>query len=232
MPGFLALDDAGCTLAIFDFEDTGIIAFDWEDMARGPSPDSEPALWFGDIGDNARARPRISVYRVDEPRVRTTPDECPSARQRLVPATRFDLTYEDGPHDAEALLVHPRTGRLFIVSKVGGGEEADLYAAPAELRAKRANVLRRVAGIPDMASVTAGDIDPDGSRLALRNYQSAFEWPIPGDDVAGAFAAEPRTIALPPMPQGEAITYERDGAALVTTSEGAGSVVVRVPDHP
>jgi hypothetical protein len=41
----------------------------------------------------------------------------PGATAVTEPAVRYDLQYEDGPHDAEALLIHPKTGHLFIVTK-------------------------------------------------------------------------------------------------------------------
>ena len=233
---FFAVDDHGCTQAVFDLADPGIIANDWEDMARGPEVDGSPTLWFADIGDNAARRTTVSMYRVAEPKVRRRESSadpavpCPPARARTVPATGYELAYEDGPHDAEALLVDPRTGRLYIVSKVLTGD-ATVYAAPAKLSRKRRNVLTKVATIPGLTNVTSGDIDPDGSRLVLRTYDAAYEFPIPNGDVVAAFAAPPRQIVLPRMPQGEAITYTRDSSAWVTSSEGAGSVVYRLPDH-
>jgi hypothetical protein len=232
---FFAVDTSGCALVIFDLADQSFVAFDWEDLARGPGKGGQPSLWFGDIGDNLAVRRNVTVYRALEPKVRRSVDpataECPSPKARTIKATAFDLTYEDGPHDAETVLVHPQTGQLFVVTKVGEGD-AGVYAAPARLRSGRTNVLRRVASIPGRTNVTGGDIDPGGGRLVLRDYQDAFEYGIPDGDVAAAFAGEPRRIDLPAMPQGEAITYERDGSALVLTSEQAGSVVIRVPDHP
>lgn len=234
---FFAIDDHGCTQAVIDLADPGIIAGDWEDMARGPKVDGKPTLFFGDTGDNAVRRESVVVHRVFEPKVKRTKSSadpavpCPPARSRTVPATSFELQYEDGPHDAEALLVDPRSGQLFIVTKVATGDAA-LYAAPERLSRKRPNVLRRVAAVPGLTNVTSGDIDPDGSRLVLRTYDSAYEFEIPGENVAAAFASEPRKITLPSMPQGEAIAYTRDSGAWVTTSEGAGTVVYRLADHP
>ncbi len=234
---FFAVDDHGCTQAVFDLADRGTIAIDWEDMARGPKVDGKPTLVLADIGDNFAARPNVVVHRVVEPKVKRRPSSadpavaCPPARARTVAATTFELTYEDGPRDAEALLVDPRTGRLYVVTKVGSGAAA-LYAAPERLSRKRPNVLRNVAVVPGITNATAGDIDPDGSRLVLRTYDSAYEFEIPDGDVAAAFANEPRKITLPSMPQGEAIAYTSDSRAWVTTSEGVGSVVYRLDDHP
>ncbi len=55
-------------------------------------------VWVGDIGDNARDRPYVSVAR------------APVIRGRLdVRPTSYRLAYPDGPHDAESLLA-PRPG--------------------------------------------------------------------------------------------------------------------------
>jgi hypothetical protein len=86
------------------------------------------------------------------------------------------------------------------------------------------NLLRRVGTVP-IPEVTAGDITPDGSRVVLRNYTAAYEWDVPGDDVAAALRGVPARIPLPRSQQGEGITYSRDGQALIVSSEGEGAPV-------
>ena len=56
-----------------------------------------------------------------------------AAATRPSGATQFDVKYADGPRNAEALMVHPRTGRVYIASKNedGGG----LYEGPEKLTA-------------------------------------------------------------------------------------------------
>jgi hypothetical protein len=199
---------------------SGLQARDWEDVSRGPSR----TLWLGDIGDNSGTRVKgLLVHRVAEP--------APSARGvvRVTP-TSYRLRYADGPHDAEALLVHPRTGQLLIVTKGFAG--GAVYAAPLPLQASKPNILTAVGrvGVPQ---VTGGDISPDGSHVVLRNYTAAYEWAVDGDDVAAALQREPTRIPLPRSPQGEAISYTRDGRGFVVTSEGAGAQVQDVKrDQP
>lgn len=204
---FFQLDRSCRTRAVLTL--AGVQARDWEDMSRGPGG----TLWLGDIGDNSAARDRgVLVHRVQDP--------GPVTGVVRVRSVSFRLTYEDGPQDAEALLVHPRTGQLLIVTKgfAGGG----VYTAPLPLRSGAPNVLRRVAEVP-VPEVTAGDISPDGSRLVLRNYGAAYEWDVRGDDLVAALHQDPVTIALPKLRQGESITYGRDGKALIVGSEGAAS---------
>jgi hypothetical protein len=234
-PRFFAIDAIGCTVGRYTV--AGAEANDWEDMASGPEHKGKPTLWLGDIGDNAAQRPAISLYRVAEPKVKA-PDNmrgaCAPPVDEELAATRFDLEYADGAHDAEALLVHPKTGRVYVVTK---GVDAQMYAAPKRLRAGEVNVLEPVAPLElRVGLVTAGDFSPDGKHLVLRNYSEAFEWRVrkddPGASLSDAPVRDPTLIPLPPAPQGEAIAYSADGDSLITTTEdpaGAGAQVYRVP---
>ena len=235
-PRFFAVDERGKTLATYTLPIPQ--ARDWEDMARGPDEQGRNSLWLGDIGDNSATRERgILVHRVLEP--------VPGARERVTteqPAS-FRLRYPDGPGDAEALLVHPRTGRVYVVSKPLAGP-AKVYAAPPRLDAGGPNALALVAevdleatgtpggpGIGGLAQllVTAGDISPDGTRVALRSYTDLYEWTVEGDDVAAAFRGTPTVTALPETRQGEGLAYTADGSALLVSTEGESAPVHRVP---
>ena len=234
---FYALGRDGALLATYRL---GVQARDWEDMARGPDEQGRPSLWLGDIGDNREARERgVLVHRVPEPAVEPAD---PGRVAKLTP-TSFRLVYDDGPRDAEALLVHPRTGRLFVVSKEVF-RRPGLYAAPERLDPGAPNPLRRVAdldlpltttaGGPAQGGavrvlVTAGDISPDGTRVAVRTYTDLFEWRVDGDDLAAAMDDEPAVTALPPTVQGEGLAYARDGRAVLLTTEGVAAPVHRLP---
>lgn len=166
-------------------------------------------LLVGDIGDNPRNREFIRLYALP----------IPTRGDRTVESTAYDLVYEDGPRDAETLLVHPRTGRISIVSKglLGGS----VYEAPRELRSDRTNVLRRVATSPGL--ITDGIYFPDGEHVLLRNYSAAFVM------TASNFAAVAR-IPLPTQEQGEGITLRDD--EMVLSSEGVNAPVLVHPIPP
>ena len=220
---FFAVDRHGCTIGTFTA--TGVTATDWEDIARGPGP----ALWLADIGDNAGARPEVAVHRFAEPR----PGSCGApVEQALTPAS-FRLAYADGPHDAETLLVQPRTGRLFVITK--GFSGAGLFAAPRRLRPGAVNVLHRVASVPSPAFATGGDIAPDGRSLVVRGYDELQLRRIRGGDVASAFARGAAVQSIPAPDagrQGEGIAYTRAGDGLVTSSEGADAPAYLIPLTP
>ena len=65
-------------------------------------------IYLGDIGDNGGRRQTVQILKVPEP---TT-----LADQVLIPAI-LPFRYRGGPVDAEALLVDPRTSRVFVIGK-------------------------------------------------------------------------------------------------------------------
>jgi hypothetical protein len=194
-PVLYALDPRnGETLATTSYADE---VEDTEALAPGRGP----RVWVGDIGDNLERRESVVVYDVRPGR--------PGGR-------RFELSYADGPRDAEALLAHPRSGRLFVVSKrVFGGV---VYAAPRSLAADRINQLTPFARVPGL--VTGGEFMPDGDHVVLRTYGTASVFTFPAFELVG-------TVTLPDQEQGEALSVSRDGGVLVS-SEGIHAEVLRV----
>lgn len=167
--------------------------------ALAPAPGGD--VWVGDIGDNLRSRDAIAVYRA-------TPGQPDSAR--------IELTYPDGPRDAETLLAHPRTGRLFVVSKtVFGGT---VYAAPRRLEPVVPNPMRAVAVVPGL--LTDGTFLPDGRHVLLRGYGAATLLSFPDFAVLGSFD-------LPEQEQGEGLSVGDDGRILLS-SEGRSAAVLEV----
>lgn len=180
--------------------------FDVEALAPGPDdtgPDT--TVWVGDIGDNAVARDSISVTRVPVGRGERTVDE-----------ESYDLVYPRGPANAETLLAHPGTGRLYVATKdVFGGE---LFEAPEQLTADEPNRLRPLGHVLSMA--TDGAFFPDGKHLILRDYSRAVVYTFPG-------LVEIASFKLPSQEQGEGIAVEADGTVHVST-EGQYTDLLRV----
>lgn len=206
-PYVFAVDESGLTRAVITLE--GAEARDWEAIAVGRDDDGAPAVFVADIGDNLGGEwDEVWVYRFPEPR---------ELGDVGVEPAKFRLTYEDGPRDAEAMLIDPRDNRVYIASKEerGGG----LYRAPANLSADDVNVMERIADVP--ALITDGAFAPDGETFVLRDYVTAHVYDEPGHRL--------RTVLLPFTAQGEAITYTPDGDAWLIGSEGRGSAVWRVP---
>jgi hypothetical protein len=129
--------------------------------------------------------------------------------------------YRVQPRDGETLLVHPRTGRVLVVSKsVFGGT---VYAAPPRLRAgSTPNRMRKFAQVAGL--VTDGTFFPDGRHVLLRTYGTASVYTYPGFELVG-------TVTLPAQPQGEGISVSRTGRVLVS-SEGVHADVLQVTLPP
>ena len=232
---FFAVDARGRTLTTYVLP--GVRARDWEDLARGPDEQGRSSLWLGDIGDNNASRDNgILVHRVREP--------VPGAQERVTTEapTSFRLRYPDGPGDAEGLVVHPTTGRLYVFSKPLAGP-SQVYRAPERLDPAGPNRLERIGevsprptgtgggpGIGGLAQllVTAADISPDGQRLAVRTYTDVYEFALPGGDLEAGLATDPVVSPLPSTRQGEGLAYSRDGRSLLVSTEGRGSPVHRV----
>jgi DNA-binding beta-propeller fold protein YncE len=199
------VDAHGNTVAVYTLR--GATNIDWEDMATGSDANGKPVLYIGDIGDNNSDRKDISVYRLAEP-------SGPSAD---VSWMRFRFAYPDGAHDAEALLVDPRTGRLFIGTKsLLGGR---LYEAPSSLSTNAVNMLVPGRSLPPL--VTSGAFSPDGTRIVLLTYLNAY-WAAGATGTLHAFG-------VPLQRQDEAIAFTPDGKAVLVGSEGLHSTVYRVP---
>lgn len=203
-PYVYAVDSRGRTLATVTLR--GVKPRDAEAISLGP----DGQLYLADIGDNLDGTwPEVWLYRFTEPA---------DLHDQTVDAVRYRVRYEDGPRNAEALMIHPVTGRAYIASKrqSGGG----LYQGPEHLSASGVNTFRRIAEVP---WVTDGAFSPDGTRLVLRGYFSAdlYAW----QDGA---PHRLRPLDVPFQRQGESVTFTADGAAVLFGSEGADSDVWRL----
>ncbi|MFF7736152.1 WD40 repeat domain-containing protein [Streptomyces sp. NPDC007984] len=170
-------------------------------------PDNQ--IYVGDIGDNLGGTwPYVWIYRLPEPK---------DLRDRTIKATQYVVKYSDGARDAESLVVHPKTGRVYIVDKNEKG--GHLYEGPAELSPSGTNVFRPVAAVPDLEATDA-TLSPDGEHLVVRSYFGAIAY----DWNSGKLKKKER-LGVPFLGQGESVTYTADGKKLMYGAEGADSPV-------
>ncbi|SER02595.1 hypothetical protein SAMN04487983_1010145 [Streptomyces sp. yr375] len=170
-------------------------------------PDNE--IWVGDIGDNLGGTWKyVWIYRLPEPK---------KLVDQTIKATQYVVKYSDGARDAESLLVHPKTGRVYIIDKKEEG--GHLYEGPATLSASGTNVFRPVAAVDLWATDAA--FSPDGSQLAVRGYFGGISYDWNGGKIKRA-----GRLQVPLQGQGESVSYSADGTKLMYGSEGAGSAVV------
>jgi hypothetical protein len=194
----------GDTTAVTTYSEDEVT--DVEAMAPGRGG----SVWVGDIGDNDLERRAVDLYRL-----------VPSREgDREVDGVRFGLVYPDSPHDAETLLLHPRTGRVYVVTKaVTGGT---VYAGPDTLTAGAENRLEEVARVPGL--VTDGSFFPDGEHVLLRSLGGATVYTFPDFRPVGQ-------LGLPAQEQGEAVAIGRSGRISIST-EGAYSDVLQIALPP
>jgi hypothetical protein len=222
-PGVLWLhNDSGDSARLFavnpDGSDAGVVrvsgaeAVDWEDIAIGPGPRAGVSyLYIADIGDNSAVRKSVQIYRIAEPKLRGGPTMDAAA-------DRIDVTYADGAHDAETLLVDPQTSDLYIVVKDLSGGVYRIAAPGAGASSARAV---KVGSSGQLAAV-AGDVLPDGTGLFVRTYFGITYWPRdPARPLESAFAAEGCSQPLAAETQGESLGVAADGRGYYTVSEGA-----------
>ncbi len=198
------IDRANC--GVIDTRTADVDPYDVEDLAVGP----DGALWAADLGDNDRHRDTVAVV--------VLPERGDARLHRL--------TYPDGPHDAEALLVDAH-GRPFVITKEVGrpaglyrtadppeGEGPTPLLPVGELALPASDTLGGPVGGIGSRLVTGAALSADGTVVAVRTYTDAWLFPVSDGDLVAALNQPPVRVPLPDEPQGEAVAFEPDGALL------------------
>jgi hypothetical protein len=187
--------------------------FDVEDLARTP----DGTLWLSDTGDNKKGRLTVALLELS-----------PQGK-----VTVHRLTYPDGQHDTDALIMD-KAGTPYLITKDILGE-ARVYRPSGPLASPGPTNLEKVGtvkisetdtqggpvGSIGSVLVTGGASTADGSVVALRTYTDAYLYAAPDGDVLAALQRNPVRIPLPGEKQGEAIAFDPDGT-LISGSEGVG----------
>lgn len=205
---------------------TGGTATDWEDMAIGPCGASGWCLYAADIGDNDLVRPRVRVYEIDEP--------AAISGAQSATARTFDVAYPDGAHNSEALIIDPRDGEAYIITKQTPPSPATpstVFRMPKSASVATAVEVGTLAITTGNLLVTGADLYADdcGVRLLVRTYSNVFELSGPPDiTIADLLLAAPTTAPVAIEAQGEAIAWLPDGRGYLTVSEGQSAALSRV----
>jgi hypothetical protein len=211
--------DAGCQ--VVDTRTAEIDPYDPEDLALG----ADGTVWLADAGDNTAVRSTVALLAL-------RPDGSAGLHR---------LSYPDGAHDSEALLLAP-DGTPYLVTKDVLGSSG-VYRPTGPLSVEGTVPMERVAtvnmtltgtpggpvGRAGQLLITGGAVAGDGRAVALRTYTDAYVWPLAGSDVPGALAGTPVRVALPESPQGEAVSFTADNQQLLVVSEGVPADVTVVP---
>ncbi|WP_307829752.1 hypothetical protein [Antrihabitans stalagmiti] len=169
------------------------------------------ALWLSDTGDNRQVRDTVALTRM-------SPVDGAGELHRL--------TYPDGKHDAEALLIEA-SGRPVIVSKeligIGAVYVPAGDVAVNDLPSPGPSALVEVGPLPWSGPVTGGAVSADGKVAALRTYGEVYLYWAADGDIAKALTSGPGTqIAVPRQPQGEAVAFTPAGDLVIASEASAG----------
>jgi hypothetical protein len=226
-----ALDKTGKKMGTYRV--TGAAHDDWEDIATFKNDTGECFLYIGDIGNNARTRSVLTIYKVPEPEVSAKDDSSgkknPIATEK---AEAIKFTYPDVRHDAESLLIHPQTEVIYVLSKRAGGA-AGVYQLK-DYQIGKTQALKKIGtiSVPALPNglLTGGEISPDGSRVILCDYYNGYELVLPKEakNFDLIWKDEPSIVELGKREQGEAICYGTDGQAIYATSEKKNSPFIEV----
>ena len=195
--------------------------YDVEDLARA----SDGTFWLSDTGDNNKQRSTVALIAM-----------TPAGK-----ATLYRLTYPDGAHDTEALLLD-RSNVPYLITKTVLGS-AEIYRPAGALASPGPTPLEHVGSLKLSATDTPGGPVPgmvgsilvtgaastaDGSVVAVRTYTDAYLFAVPDGNLLAALGREPVRVPLPNEKQGEAIAFQPDGS-LMSGSEGVGEPIRIVP---
>jgi hypothetical protein len=198
---------------------------DWEDIATFKDEKGKCFLYVGEIGNNKRTRSEMFVYKVAEPQVAAIDKSDKKNPNKTESAEAIKFKYPEGNYDAETLMVHPKTGEIYVLSKsLIGASEVFKIGKKTEKIADFS-----VPAIPN-GLLTGGSISPNGTRVILTDYFNAYEIVLPKDakKFDDIWKETPLVIELGERKQGEAICYTNDGKAIIATSEKKNSPMIKV----
>lgn len=218
---FFRFDRTGKVTGEFSLD--GVEAIDWEDMASARL-NGRSFLYLGDVGDNSKKRKSVRVYRVEEPK---------GGSRAIERFDTIELSYPDGAHNCEAVMVHPKTGDLWLVSKVDQGRSqvfvGKMPQGSGKIDLAQVGTIEVGGTLPATQMITGGDISPDGKQVLLLTYTAAYEFEAPIDRFADWIRSKPKMIRTKIENQSEAVCFSRDGSTILATSEGVPCPVNAIP---
>lgn len=177
---------------------------DWEDLAQDP----EGNIYIGDIGNNRNVRQDLEIHKISPEGKWLGTIKVNFENQEAFPPEKRDRNF-----DMEAMVWH--NDSLHIFSKNRGHKRVARYAFPDIPGAYSLNPLEE---FKLNAMVTAGDISPDGSELALLAYGRIYLFKL--SESAGYFDKPYRCIRFVKGGQAEALVYLNEQEILISNEKG------------
>jgi hypothetical protein len=223
---FSAVSEAGTLLGTFNV--TGVTVDDIEDMAVAHCP-AGTCVYIADVGGNISPRTQFAVIRAPEPQV----DVNAPGGTTSIAGERLVFSYPDGAnHNAESILVDPRSDTIYVITKVAAGMPSAVYKFPATFGGSALTATKVVdLTVPKSTDreATSASAHPCEPAFLLRTYNTLYEFrAAPGASLEAAFAATPVVVPVATETQGEGVTYRADGRGYLTTTEGSQPALNRV----
>jgi hypothetical protein len=214
---FYAIDDTGADRGSFTL--AGASNQDWEDIAVGPCP-AGSCVFIADTGDEREARAGYTIYRVPEPATL-------GLGEQTLSADALSFRYPDGSHDAEALLVHPETGVISVITRDRSGAGiVGIYDVPVLPDGSTSTaVLRKqilTSASPALRAPVTGGAIHARSGILLRTTAGIVRFTLgAGQSVADAIEGSvPCTMSSFEETDGNAVTWLRSGSGYLTVDRG------------
>jgi hypothetical protein len=212
-PQIFLIDDRGKLIATIDLP--YLKNRDWEDITVGPGPEQGTSyLYIGDIGDNFGQHEFKYIYRLKEPSIKAKDNMLTTI---IVEVDSIKFKLPDGNRDSEALMIDPLNKDIFVFSK--REESVNVYVLPYPHSVTKTINAQFVAQIP-FTQINAADISPDGNEILIKNYINVYYWRRQKNEtIKDVFKRKPFAPPYITEPQGEAITFDRNGKGYYTLSE-------------
>jgi hypothetical protein len=190
----------------------GIRNRDWEDIAVGPGPEEgQTYLYIGDIGDNKAKYPVKYIYRFPEPKRAPGPGVM-----NVTNVETISFRLADAVKDTESLLVDPASGNIYVISK---REQPVTVYVLKNVKSTDTLVAEKVMTLP-YEKIVAGDVDKNSGDVLLKTYDKVYYWQNKDKvDLPVLLKQPPEELAYRKEPQGESITWAKDGTGFYTLSE-------------
>ena len=196
----------------------GISHIDWEDITYGNYNDQK-ILFIGDIGDNLGIRDEIQIYLLIEPEEGVVKSES---------LRTLNLSYPDGPRDAEALLFDEMYNELIIITKRDQKSRVYTYNMNStdvgSLKFEGELNLEEFDEIDPISRYKITSADAISERgIIIKNYLEVYLYTLSDLErlTNVLISRSPKKIMYVPELQGEAISLEVNYKGYWVTSECA-----------
>jgi hypothetical protein len=181
----------------------GITNRDWEELQLAAGK-----LYLGEIGDNLRQHAEYRFYIFEEP---------VQAANEVNSFQVLRFQYEDGSRDAEAFLVDPATGDIYIITK--SDDPAKIYKLTYPFDFNKVNKATVIGKLTYRAVVGAA-LSPDGKEAIIKTYAGLQYYKrSEGESILQMFQKPFETLPYRPEVQGEAVTFSINNDGYFTLSE-------------